>query len=403
MGLNEILRGIACFGGAIVLSWWSTCDTSVAMARNGEESVIQSYNANFPRNAVWRNEAYFSDPEQLAKAAASIRTSALRSLADDPVDAMAIRQLAIVGALKIGESQADLLELAERVSRRDLVTQLTLIEVAVDKDDTSEVLHHYDRALTVYPQVSSALYPTLARATDDPDVRTQLGRFSRSVWFSQFLSLAIDSGANPADVVGIWNAVAPSLAQKERSSLRQALLGQLAAKGDYVLATQVLGPESLGLVQGEKALVFSPENSSQQVAPFSWRFGSDEAVSATPDGDGSLEVEISPARSGLIAERVTLFGAGIHALQIRADFGSPGAPMSGAQNDAAIITMQAWCLPLTNVSKLLDVNLLPNESLKAFNLTVPPNCVAQQWRISGTADLAKSGVNARLRWLGTRR
>jgi len=92
------------------------------------------------------------------------------------------------------------LNYAEHLSRRALPTHLWGIEYHVARNDTAQVLKHYDLALRTSAQARDTLYPLLGAALEDPEiVKGLLERLAkRPLWSADFLSyLASDGSVSP--------------------------------------------------------------------------------------------------------------------------------------------------------------------------------------------------------------
>ncbi len=85
---------------------------------------------------------------------------------------------------------------AQRLSRRSLRTQLFMIENAVQRGDIPGALHQYDITLRVLPALSDLLYPVLASASTDPEIRRELVKTlaGRPSWSDSFIGSI--SGSN---------------------------------------------------------------------------------------------------------------------------------------------------------------------------------------------------------------
>lgn len=86
---------------------------------------------------------------------------------------------------------------AERLSRRDLVTQLWAIEDAVARGDVAGALRHYDIALRASRSATELLFPVLAAAIDDPTVREALLRrlVNKPGWSPAFADYVAENGS----------------------------------------------------------------------------------------------------------------------------------------------------------------------------------------------------------------
>ena len=133
------------------------------------------------------------------------------ALADDPLNPRALRVLATLADSAGQAARAEaLLGASERVTRRELLTQLILIEFAVQRGQIGRALAHYDRALSVHPESGALLYPVLGRAIADPAIRRGLLPYVEAdrPWIPGFLSQTIDSTSGGAASVA---AMVPAL------------------------------------------------------------------------------------------------------------------------------------------------------------------------------------------------
>lgn len=138
-----------------------------------------------------------TDPEALTRPDVAVKLKAALRL--DPLDASAIRNLGFVAELGRDRERArKLINLAERVSRRDAATQIWLIEDAARNGDVARTLRHYDIALKTSLEVQPLLFGTLANALSEPQVARALVPLirPRPSWLYAFVAQTIESGAN---------------------------------------------------------------------------------------------------------------------------------------------------------------------------------------------------------------
>lgn len=95
---------------------------------------------------------------------------------------------------------------AERLSRRDLITQLWGIEEAVARNDVGNAVHHYDIAMRVKPEMREVLFPVLAAASTEGSVQTQLVRTLtfKPLWGEDFVNYIAAKGTNPKATVVLF-------------------------------------------------------------------------------------------------------------------------------------------------------------------------------------------------------
>lgn len=190
-------------------------DHPLALSRKADELFLES-----------------QSPATLAK----VETMAKHSLRGGALNPVAIRLLGFVAEVRGDKAKArELMLLSQKVSRRDLGTQLWLIEDAVARGDKKQALYHYDIALRTTPSSFSLLLPTLVGALDDPQVRSGLVPYLRSNpdWLSAFLSEAINSGVNIANVADVIAKAGGLSDREDYRNLSNVLLANLADKNQF--------------------------------------------------------------------------------------------------------------------------------------------------------------------------
>lgn len=88
---------------------------------------------------------------------------------------------------------------AERLSRRDLQTQLWAVEDAVGRADISGALKHYDIALRTSHRAPDLLFPVLGSAISEPTVRASLiaTLAAKPNWAAAFVHYVAGDGPDP--------------------------------------------------------------------------------------------------------------------------------------------------------------------------------------------------------------
>jgi hypothetical protein len=159
-----------------------------------------------------------------------------KSVRGQAVNAKGIRQLALIADAKGKTADARaLMKLSAKLSRRDFVTQLWLIEDGVRADDIASTMAHYDVALRTSAESAAILHPILSSALVDETVQRAFTPYLRTnpPWLGSFLSFAINVGSSPV-------AIAETILRGGRlpdtvgyRALETQLLQQLAAKAAF--------------------------------------------------------------------------------------------------------------------------------------------------------------------------
>ena len=119
-------------------------------------------------------------------------------------DAMAVEAVTTLGfqAQLRGDVGAArrLFAYAQRLSRRDLQTQIWAIEDAVTTGDIPRVLRHYDIALRTSKLAPDLLFPILTSAAADAAVRRNLiaTLAAKPIWAPAFIAYVAENGPQPA-------------------------------------------------------------------------------------------------------------------------------------------------------------------------------------------------------------
>lgn len=124
---------------------------------------------------------------------------ARQALRQDPTTVAAASTLGVNAQIRgDGETASRLFVYSEKLSRRDLQTQLWKIEEAVTRNDIRGALHHYDIALRAKGQSWALLFPILASASADAQVRGALVQTltSKPLWTEYFV---YNVASNPPD------------------------------------------------------------------------------------------------------------------------------------------------------------------------------------------------------------
>ena len=370
--------------------WPALSDTQSALTRSGAKPALPQMLGLQARDQVRINEEYFGDAGLLANSAEPVRQTALRALLDDPLDAMTLRQLAYTLSGANRPITVPLLKLADRASRRDFLTQISLIEFEVQSISADRALRHYDRTLSVYPEMSETLFPILAKAANEPDVQRGLDAYISRPWFRSFLAMALKQGARPETVAAFFKKSGFGLQSDNDRQLRLQLLDQLLAMGAIDAAAQMVREATPTTDRLLRDLSFDMQTADPALGPFAWRLSHGEPVTAILADAGWLDVQISSGRSGLIAERVTLLPSGRFARTLKVQ--------SGKDQALARISVEVQCLGIGDGNSLASRDMLPHASEAEITLLIPEGCRAQTWRIKGFGVFGKGSVEVRLGW-----
>jgi hypothetical protein len=232
-----------------------------------------------------------------AKGASDAVLLASQALSRSPLSVSAARTLGYAKSLegdKGGARKAMLY--AESLSRRDLPTQMWLIEDRVAANDVPGALRHYDRALSSSALAAPALFPTLSTAVDDPEFTAPIARVLATAppWRTVFLAQLVDEAKHLDGAARLISAL-------NDRSMAQRIVMQTVAVNRHDLAVAMLkrfAPsqlEGISRIRERKALV-----------PFDWQ--SVEANGARSIVlDGAIEFDNDGGHAVNFAKRLVAF------------------------------------------------------------------------------------------------
>jgi hypothetical protein len=212
--------------------------------------------------------------------------------------------------------------LIERMSRRDLPTQVLLIEERVRRDDIAGALRHYDIALRTGPEASDRLFPVLIAATANDDIIGPLTALLRTdpPWRTSFLftlAQAPPSGRNALRLVQSLVSARLTI----RPDIMATLTDSVARARDFDSA---LGLYSLARPGNAGALVRNGGFSgAEPFSAFEWAMVGEgdlsaDQISMDGAGDGNvLEVRAARGAAGTVAQQLVVLAPGRYRISER--------------------------------------------------------------------------------------
>jgi hypothetical protein len=237
-----------------------------------------------------------------------------------PVNVRAIRVLGLVATLRNnGRAAQRLFAFAESLSRRDLPTQLWLIEQAVQRNDIPVALLHYNRALRTNVEARGLLFPVLSAAASDPAIARPLGRIlaARPEWWSLFAATMIATPeSSPRSLTFLLQQVRLNPADQIDRPVLDAALSRLVTDREYLNAHLLFLSvrPSRGAPPGVNDGGFE---TAPELPPFDWGFLEEADLSALREARENgyvLRLRSSQGRSGAVARQLLLLPAGQYRL-----------------------------------------------------------------------------------------
>ncbi len=304
--------GVLRIGGIVLLSAlsiYSARFSAVASARAGELSNLSGLIANDglvglqrELQALAENPAHQLDSHRLERARLT--------LVGRPLNSQVYAGLGLAASNDANRHEkADLLmALADRIGRREPISQLWLIEKSAAAGDVPGTLRHYNRILSTKPELNATLFPVLAAAIDFPEVRQAIVPYLRDQrpWVRDFVTFA----ASNSKVDSIAELLGSSM-----SSIRGE--GYVGAKSEVIYRLTEAGRADEALEFARKAypdldlagfssLSISPATIDKRLGRFAWQLFENENVQSTLGNDGFVEVTMQPATQADVLTRYIL-------------------------------------------------------------------------------------------------
>lgn len=254
---------------------------------------------------------------QDAPARARAGDLARRALRRDPTNVSALATLGFLAAFDSDPRQVErLFDQAQKLSRRDLRTQIWFVESAVARGDVVGALRHYDIALRTTRSARDTLFPILSAAIAQPQVRVAAASTlaSRPVWSDAFLYHVAISGPDPVATADLFFRL-DRAAYPIDPETRVALVRRLVSAKEYDIAwARYAAMNGRATRTGLRAPDF--RQLAAMVTPFDWVVGGEGGLSATlPDQRATgLDVQAGPSSGGVAATQLELLRPGRYRL-----------------------------------------------------------------------------------------
>lgn len=305
-----------------------------------------------------------------------------------PLEAVAVRQIAITAGIFGQPDFVPGLLLAERLSRRDVPTQIALLRLAADADDYRQTFQRLDRVLTVNPPAADGFFGPMVVLLAEPAARTELARYGARPWFGAFASGAVDKVGRPADLATLLVA-SNAKPSADQPALLPRLLARLLDEGDHAVARDLALRFGKARPAALDGFALSRASTDPRFAPLTWRLEQSDAVQTGLAPSDALDVEVRPGNAVPVAERMTALAPGAYAFEqeiARGDDGDGDLQLDWALRCGAD-ALPTWRHALSP----------PKQAARyRWPVNVPAECPLQRWQLTALADDAQSDASFRI-------
>jgi tetratricopeptide (TPR) repeat protein len=272
-----------------------------------------------PRNAI--ANANMAARLQVAGRQSEARILAYAALERDPTSVVALRTLGLADEADGNLARAaQMIGLAQALSRRDLPTQLWQITHAIRRGDFEAAVGHFDIAMRTSTAGENQLIPILVAATGDQRVLPPLARLldRNPSWKLAFLNQLAALGPRPDHVVRLTLGRLDPAVPEEKEAIR-SLIDRLAGTEQFNLAWALYHSVNRG--DDPAVLRDGDFESPETYPPFDWSFADDPDLSAlrTPPPNGApgnvLSLIVRNNRTGSVARQLVRLAPGTYQLE----------------------------------------------------------------------------------------
>ena len=315
----------------------------------------------------------------------------------EPINVAAARTFGLLSSIggSVGTTRA-IMHYSESLSRRDVPTQLWLIEDRVAQNDIPGALQHYDRAMRVSEDARAILLPVLIEASTTPAIRVRVGDMIAQRppwWFAFAVRLTGDSTSAGTMAYLLGRLRLDPSDERERNLIARAiqrfieLNGFGHARALYRAAKGGAAPATGVIVNGDF------ESSDFALPPFDWHLVSDGGFGAFrepregAEGNAALTLSTASGRTGEVARQLVILRPGRYRLT---------GLVGEAGGDALSRPQVAIICAVRHGADLLRMTVPPasrTPSRFQANFLVPAEGCAGQWlSIVARADLGGDGA-----------
>lgn len=397
---GRILGAVAAILLALGVGWvtmGATAARTIGVERPSFVLAWWPYDADARATAAYAlltpNPAALTAPPS-ARALAEAEGLARAALLREPGNVQAYRVLGLVATARNQGPQAErLMNFAETLSRRDLPTELWLIEASVRRNDIDGALRHYDRALRTKLVAGELLYPVLVQAAGDRNVMLPIARLvaTRPLWWTDFARKLVTESRSSAAIATVLSGLRLDPRVDPERDLLIAAFGKLTEGRAYQPAF-ALYRQATRLNDSSPAFLlrngdFQGENI---LPPFDWALTDQADLGArmeAPPGRGedrALIVTANNGVSGEVARQVLMLTPGAYRLSARV--GNVG----GVERDLPQLVL--ICAPGPRTLFELRWPVSPDQPrAMSQDFTIPADCPAQYLQIRGNGPLNSAG------------
>lgn len=356
----------------VIAAFFSVPNSVASIADLKAPDIALKMQSGHSRALARKAELLIADKNKPENAKA--RDLAVRSLRQTVINPTALRVFAQTGA---AAQRNNLLLLSEKMSRRDVFTQLLLSDEDAVNNRLSSVLVRYDTVLRTSGYARGFLFERLSYALVDPQINRAFSQYIKDdpIWMGAYVDYAINQNVN-LDKLAQSVVTAGGFKDNEKfANASQNLISALAA-GKHL---SILKEFYLTLPSANPAVfstvAFDAAATAPQFSPLTWRIenSTDASSSFDQNGEGGFALisSIEDGQAVVVAEKLLTLQPGRYRFAMQFEM------LEG--NPSSRVIAEAQCVSKQATSKIGEVIVLNNaaERQLSFDLNVNGGCAWQ--------------------------
>ncbi|WP_230782337.1 hypothetical protein [Sphingomonas sp. Leaf37] len=275
---------------------------------------------------------------------------------------------------------------SEKLSRRDVVTQMWAIEDAVQRGDVQEAVNHYDIMLRVKPGMAAMLFPILGKSSSEPAIRTALVKKlrQRPRWGENFINFMSVGGIDPSITVLLFRELA--LNHIPVPQVTQArTIDALASAGQFDRAWDYYALNHPGVAR-QRVRDGNFDNVTNSPSLFDWSLINDGKINTSIQEDSGRNVfgyTASGSIESVMLRQSEMLPAGRYVFKSRGKYSNSGtanvywsvacldgkqiARIEGQQESAGFVFSDAFDVPKDCPIQVLSLVARPTDRITGFS------------------------------------
>ena len=304
---------------------------------------------------------------------------------DSPLNAGAVRNYAL--AKMYGDDRSAslrALDVAQRISRRDLGVQLQLATNAAEGNNLEKALQHYSNALSTHVSSHQLIFPVLSQAIGNKLLDEPFAKLigTKPLWVNDFISFVLAQGRGSEGLARVLRKSNGVPAGPEKTMLEKRIIQALVNDG----AAYEVRAFYLSLANADKSLITSTSISTDDFSivlpPVSWTMTQTSDILTEFDADRqALKTQVAARMSGVVAQKMLFWPPGVYDISMQSQV--------IGQAPGASLTWTIFCISKAEPLKIIESGITANA-----RIAIDGRCPAQLLEIRAAGGTAADGMVA---------